>query len=614
MSPKQARWLLAASIVAFAIFTRLAWSHGLAQLDLGALLLPSPGYTRFALVWAVWCTLTVIPAAFAIAALAESRTKAGPSELGAQLSALFAKDRTWMVLGGILAFVFANWVQFLAMGSGRIVDDEPVYQFGAELLASGRLYAQSPEPNIFWERIFIVSDGKWYPQYFLGWPFLLVPGIWIGMPELMNPIYSGLTVPLLFLCTRKVAGSLAARVATVLFVASPMVVIAAASQMSHTTCLLFLTLTLYAFLRTRDDGSGPWLHALFALAFCVAFFIRPQTALPMGLPLLVVWLIEGLRARRSPSTFLAFGSVCLVMMAVFLSINHAQTGNALYPAMQRVIDHQLESGSFFPQFAIGTEVKAQNLTLDPWLGLLNSLSGIVRLNFDAYGWPISFLFVPFALMVRSTRVVWWMAITFLLAMLAVTDAGIDVFGPSHFFELILPMTVLSGAGFARLDEFARTNGRLFEGWGGIAGRFPRALVASLLVATLFGFTPVRIATARRVAQAAAAPSVAIEEAGISNAVLFGNIPHSPCMSRPTHSWVFWPPGNDPELSNDLLWVNHINTEDDRLFMERYFPEREGYWYHWTARCELALVSIDDPSADRVPPNPRLPSGYRVEFP
>ncbi len=615
MSHRQIVGLLAAALASFSAFAWFVWSTKLQGLDLGSLWLPSPGYTRFLLVWTLWCTATVVPASLALAALVDARIIAGGTELSDRVRAWASDDRVWMATGGLLAFALANWVNVLVLAGGSVVDDESVYQFCAELLASGRLYAESPEPWIFWERIFIVNDGKWYGQYFLGWPLLMVPGIWLGVPEIMNPVYSGLTVPFLFLATRRIAGVLAARVATLLFVFSPMIVIAAATRMSHTTCLLALTMMLYFHLRTRGEDAGkPWPHAAMAFSFCMAFFIRPQTAVPLGLPLLVIWLIGHFRERRSWATFSVFSAVCLAMAAVFLGINYLQTGGAFYPAIQRVIDAQLEAGSPFSQIAAWPDQKVQNLSLDIGTGMLTVVSGITRLNYDAFGWPVSFLFVPFALAVRSTRGVWWMGTCFLLAMLIVTDAGIDVFGPSHFFELVLPMLVLSGAGVSRVQAFARQNASAFGSWRGIARRLPVTLVGTLIVVATFGFAPPRIAAAGRIAMASGAPKAQVEAAGIENAVLFGTVPHSPCKSIPTRSWVFWPPGNDPALSNDLLWVNHVNTEDDRVFMQRYFPDRKGYWYLWNSECELLIGSIDDAGAVSLPPNPRMGADYRVDFP
>jgi hypothetical protein len=142
---------------------------------------------------------------------------------------------------------------------------------------------------------------------------------------------------------------------------------------------------------------------------------------------------------------------------------------------------------------------------------------------------------------------------------------------------------------------------------------PAALVGSLVITTLAGFVPARLDAVARVASASAAVDVQAKAMGIENGVMFGMSPHRPCRSRPTHSWVYWPPANDPGLTNDLLWVNHVNVEDDRLFMRHVFPGRQGYWYLWNGACELMIGSLDDPAAASLPPNPRLPAGYRVAF-
>ena len=68
-----------------------------------------------------------------------------------------------------------------------ILDDESAYQFAARLLAEGRVVGESPPDKLFWDRWFMVNDGSWYAQYFLGWPALLAPFEALGLPQLANP-------------------------------------------------------------------------------------------------------------------------------------------------------------------------------------------------------------------------------------------------------------------------------------------------------------------------------------------------------------------------------------------------------------------------------------------
>ncbi len=67
----------------------------------------------------------------------------------------------------------------------------------------------------------MINDGKFYAQYFIGWPALMAPGVWVGAAGYMNALYSALTVPPLFAIARRMGGTSAARVAILLFARIP---------------------------------------------------------------------------------------------------------------------------------------------------------------------------------------------------------------------------------------------------------------------------------------------------------------------------------------------------------------------------------------------------------
>ena len=72
-----------------------------------------------------------------------------------------------------------------------------------------------------------------------------------------------------------------------MLVSSPMLMTAAATQMSHTTCFMALAWMTWCWLRTTDDDAPLSASAGLALFFCLAFWIRPSVALTLGAPLLL---------------------------------------------------------------------------------------------------------------------------------------------------------------------------------------------------------------------------------------------------------------------------------------------------------------------------------------
>jgi hypothetical protein len=81
-----------------------------------------------------------------------------------------------------------------------------------------------------------------------------------------------------------------------------------------------------------------------------------------------------------------------------------------------------------------------------------------------------------------------------------------------------------------------------------------------------------------------------EKAGLHRAVVFAPFPFAePCNGTPGH-FLFFRPANDPDLRNDVLWVNHVSLEDDRRLVDR-LPDRTGYILAWSPRCDVTLQPL-----------------------
>ena len=496
-------------------------------------------------------------------------------------------------------------LRFGLLGGAPLTDDKSSYRFAAELLASGRLWVASPERKLFFDQNFIVNDGRMFSVYFLGWPALLTSGVWTGATWIVNPICSALTVLPLLRALRHFVGPSWDRIGVVLCLSSPFAQMAAATELSHTSCLMALTWCLWMYLRTLDDASSARDHAGFALGFTVAFFIRPESALPIGLPLLIAWGLALLRldARARLRTALALGFPAAVFAVLFMSCLWAQNGSPLRVGYVRyaqyLIDNDFRFTTVSPQditAVIGFEFSNISATV------ARSTAGMFRLNFDLFGWPSSFLFLLLAARVPGrARLLWVMTASCLLPLLFQRDWGVDTFGPLHAFELGLPILMLSIVGAQSLSHrlsTAQARSRDSASWRWSA--FSPALLMALIATAWTGFVPVRFAT---VGQIAAHVNVALEapkKEGPENAVVFSPWPFAPpCGGSPNH-FVLFRPVNDPDLEADLLWVNHIDIQEDRRLVET-LPDRVGYVLHWNQDCQVELLSLADLAPDAVPP-------------
>ncbi len=585
--------LLAGAVLALSIF----WAIGAHRLDwyelrLGSTTILSSGYAQFLAYWALFGSVAALLFGYAFAALGGTKWAEETCE---QLRA--TPDRHLILAFSALAFAIPALIHWRLLLGADLTDDESVYRFSSELLLSGRLYADSPPMKLFFDHIFMINDGKFYSQYFLGWPALLAPGLALGVPELMNPLYSALTVPAIFLTLRDLSGRGAAVIGVLLFLFAPMVQFTAATQLSHTSCMFALAWMTYLTVRANRGDAAWWLHAGIASTFSVAFFIRPTVAVAIGVPLLFVWAaaLRKLSSEKRLVAVLSFAAPALSFALAFFAVNAVQNGSITYVAYKRAGDYARENGFHYaawsslpddwtPSFGFGS--------LD--LALSRTGIALTRLNFALFGWPIAFLFLPFASWLgQRAWILWLMVFGFILSHAYLRSPGIDTFGPVHYAEIVLPIIMLSALGVARLR-----NGLRDMGASPFVARLPVALCIGLIAAALFGYVPVRALALHEVSEVIRRPAVAAEEIE-GQAIVFTNRPFIRRACSATRHFVFAQEVNDPDFENRILWANHLSVAHDRKLMELY-PDRKGLLMLWGSDCRPGFVSLQDAERFNVP--------------
>lgn len=579
--------LLAGAIVALSIF----WSVGAHNLDwyglgLGSIRVMSGPYTYFLVFWALFGSIAALLFGCAFATVAEANWV---QETYKQLRA--TPDRHLILAFSAIAFVVPALIHWRLLQGADLTDDESVYRFSSELLLSGRLYADSPPMKLFFDHVFMINDGKFYSQYFMGWPALLAPGVALGVPELMNPAYSALTVPAIFMTLRELAGRKAAVIGVVLFLSAPMVQFTAATQLSHTSCMCALAWMSYLTVRANRGDSTWWLHPGMATAFSIAFFIRPLAAFAIGLPLLLVWAaaVRKITPRQRWVAIFSFVAPALLFAAAFFSVNAVQNGSIAYVSYQRAGDYARENGFHYAAWPALPDDWTPSMGFGPIdLALARTGIALTRVNFALFGWPCAFLFLPFASWRRQRAwIPWLMVIGFVLFHSYVRSPGIDTFGPVHYTEIALPLILLSALGVTRLTNALRS-------WGSppFATRLPLALCFGLILATTFGYIPARAHALYEIADVIQRPATAAQEIE-APAVVFVNRPFIPRNCVDTRHFVFAQQVNDPDFENPILWVNHLTVAHDRRLMEHY-PDRLGLVMLWRRpSCQPIFVSLED---------------------
>lgn len=568
------------------------------QLDLGSIRLTTPIHTHFLLYLLFFGGLGT-------GCIGLGVTYFLSSPLTQSSLFIYIKDcrpRPIILGASAAAFAIPVVIRWVVLEGAPLTDDESAYQFMAELIASGRIYAESHPWKLFFDRAFIVNDGKMYSQYFLGWPLLMAPGTLFGIEGYMNAIYCAATIPPLFFVLRETVGNQAAKLGVVLFVLSPMMMFGAATQLSHTSCLCALAWAHSFVLRGKETDSHWKHHAAFGFLFSLAFLIRPVSALGIGFPLLVYWAMRSWKHVRRITVWIAWGIPTIAMAGLFFVFNWGQTGDPLYVAYQAYQDYSLSNQLRFSRFEIGAQMGVHNMQFsDPVQNLALLGVGVLRANFAFFGWFSSFAWLPFALKQPKNQLAWWMVVSFLAIHFPLTDGGIDSFGPVHYTELFWPVLLLTSSGFQTLWRWVHARHTDFPTPMKV---LPAGLLLGMVVSSFAIFIPVRSTALAQMAQATNRPFQIVEQANLKSAVIFVSRPMSPSCDGesppPPNGHAHWPPVNDPDFQNPILWANHLSLEKDQALMKEHFPNRTGWLLAWQNGCDGILAEIDKLPPGSVP--------------
>src|SRR4030066_2091168 len=126
-----------------------------------------------------------------------------------------------VIIASVFALVFCSLFSTLVFERIPHINDENAYLFQAKLFQSGRLHAPSPCGREFFDFPHIINNGKWYSIYPPGFPLLLVVGLILRSPWLINPILAALAVLLFFLLGQEIYNRSVGIIAALLAAISP---------------------------------------------------------------------------------------------------------------------------------------------------------------------------------------------------------------------------------------------------------------------------------------------------------------------------------------------------------------------------------------------------------
>jgi hypothetical protein len=273
------------------------------------------------------------------------------------------REYLWAV--GILSIAFAVISGVTAVGPFEAFphsQDEVADLAQARIFKSGALYLDSLPLNLrgFFDEQFMVNDGKWFSIYPPGHPFLLMLGLFVKAPHLVNAFFGAATIPLLYLFVADLLGAPVAFGSTLLWATSLFTLIQAASMMSHVTCGFFILLALTC------AQEGRWKTA--AAAWGLGFLIRTFVGV-LALPVLGLLYFRNRQNRR---TLIFSAGIAGLFVTAYLGYNGATTGSIFLPGYQY----------YSPSARIGFGPRGVEWPLDftPWDAVENVLQNLYALK------------------------------------------------------------------------------------------------------------------------------------------------------------------------------------------------------------------------------------------
>ncbi len=433
--------LLSAAIVIAAI-AFLPWSVWLGEIRPEEL----AAYRAVVRTWLIWMPLALGLGAL-LAVFRGDRLDAVYERVGGGLVAVPARSFA-LVMGIAMVLVAALLSRVLFAHNPHLVDTI-AQLFQARIFAAGALTAPAPVDIEFFAASQTVEHaGRWFSQYPPGHPALLAVGLVFGLPWLVNPLFAGGTVVMVYAAGRRLLGEGSGKLAAILYSLSPFALLMSASYMNHVTTGFFLASSLYSTARATDDDGYAWPAAAGAsLAF--AMMIRPLEAAAWAV-VLGSWIL----LRRAVRPALATAAVCFACLTPLFAYNATTTGHPLR------FGYTLLWGS---GHGLGFHTDPWGEPFTPLVSFANTALDFQRLNELLFGWPFPSLLLLLAAIVWAARDQKPRAPVALLLLLLLAAPLAYFFywhrdnylGPRFLFASLVPAVMLTAAGIAAVDRWSR---------------------------------------------------------------------------------------------------------------------------------------------------------------
>jgi len=491
----------------------------------------------------------------------------------------------WPVIASALfVFIFTNLFSFFIFNHIPRVHDEIDNLFQAKIFKSARLYVPSPCAKEFFDFPHMINNGKWYSQYTPGYPFLLLLGLFVQAPWLVNPLLAALSIILFYFLGKEIFNSKVGILASVLGAVSIWFLVMSSTMMSHTSSLFFTSFFLLFVFRSLKNPSIT--NGLFAgLGFGMAFLIRPYNAVLLSFPFLLYYAVRIIRdPKKRLKNAAAFVLITLVFISVLLIYNQMTNGHPL--RMGYLVSYGEEHSLGFGR----TGYTGIPHTL--FLGSVKIGASLGALNNYLFGWPFSsflallpLLWIAKASKENRKKDMLLAAGFFSMVVGLYFYWGTHVFiGARMFFEVIPILLLLSAHGITELPALvSRKFGKLNQL---MAKKITIGVLIILIAYAFFIRFPAWIWPSDTEWQykgfannfAGVTPKIhhTLNSIPLERALVIMKLLYHPFEYFPNGWWSSGFLHDDPFLKGNIIYANDKGENNIKLW--QCFPERKIYFY------------------------------------
>lgn len=489
----------------------------------------------------------------------------------------------------LLAILIIIEYLFKCLPSGY---DENVYLFQAKTYLTGNLFLPVPPAPESISRSFMIMNWIWTVKYLWGHPAILSIGLLVGSPYFATVFMALASLFLLYSITNQIYSRRVATLATLLMGTSPWFWFVSGTLLTHVSMLFLQLLFIYWWLILERNQSLT-LGAILGVCLGWAFTVRPLTAVCFGTPFVglgIIYLYKQPRRWFLPAVgFVLGGGVVLILLLVY---NTLVTGDPFtvpflyYNALERPGFGESNYGTFTPLMAmsdLAKNVYLMNMWLMGWpISLLPLIGYLIGQSiYYIKSFPKKPPQYDLAINWSSWDTFWiFLVITHCFGYFFYARAVVATTMPLYYYELLIPLVILSARGLIYLHKLASQKIAAGE------RLIPTFISLSVITSILF-FVPFRAQDFIQRHDTFFKPVNLAVKLVSEKAIVFVGKTAYPVEIIPYPS---------PVLDDKLLFVSLRNQKDYKKALKA-FPERSPYIVFYDNQSADYVLKKMDPDAE-----------------